>query len=317
MNPSPCPRCGYPAPNEPCAHCSRVVEPSLAEPRSGARAELAAGAAALLRGLDFLGGTRGTKRWLVPPLLVTGLIFGLVTFGLIELVGGWVEALRAHGDAELVFRPQWFADAVQAVISSAVLWWFVSLGGFALATVVAFVVALWTFSIVYEALCGPFLDVVHGRIERRWFGADPRATLDDARGARGPRAFVLRNLATAWTSLKASLFAAAVLLLAFPVQFVPLVGGFLFALAAGFATAVSLLDIPFSRREWSLRQRFAFVREHKLAVIAFGCVAGLVFVVPFLGPIVCVPAASVGGAWLVCRLDKKGLRALDRSPRAN
>lgn len=317
MNPLPCPRCGYPAPDAECTHCARLTEVSLVAPRAGASAELAAGAQALVRGLYFLGSTRGTKRWLVPPFLVTTTIFALVSFGLFELVDGWITALRTQGEAELAFEPRWFADALQTVIQSAAMWWIVSLGGYALAFVVAFLVALWTFSIVYEALCGPFLDVVHARLERRWFGADPRATWDAARGESGFKALVLRNLATVWTSVKASIFAGVVLVLAFPLQLVPFVGGALFAIAAGFATAVSLLDIPFSRREWSLRQRLAFVGDHATAVIAFGTTAGLLFLVPFLGPLVCVPAASVGGAWLVCRLDKKRLRSLDRSRTAN
>lgn len=314
---TPCPRCGYPAPDAACAHCARLAEPSLATPRAGAREELVAGAQALLRGLHFLGATRGTKRWLVPPLVLTTTVFAFLTFGLVELVDGWLAELRAHGAAELAFEPHWLADAVEAVIRSAVVWWFVSLGSFAVAFVAAFLVALWTFSIVYEALCGPFLDVVHARVEQRWFGADPRATLDGERGRTGAWAWLARNLALLGTSAKASLLAAALLVLAFPVQFVPWVGGLCFAVAAGFATAVSLLDIPFSRREWSLRQRLAFVRDHAGAVGTFGLTAGLVFLVPFVGPILCVPAASVGGAWLVCRLDKKGLGLLDRSGAAH
>ena len=36
----------------------------------------------------------------------------------------------------------------------------------------------WTFSIIYEALAGPFLDEMQGRLEERWFGHDPRATIE-------------------------------------------------------------------------------------------------------------------------------------------
>lgn len=316
MNPLPCARCGYPAADEReahCAYCADVAEASLVAPRAGARADLVAGGQAFLRGLYFLGRTRGTKRWLVPPILVTTTFFVATTFWLVTWVAGWVETLRTNGDAELAFTPQWLADALEAVLKSATMWWLLSFGGHVVALAVGFLVALWAFSIVYEALCGPFLDVVHARIERAWFGADPRASWDASRGEVGTRAWLARNLSTVWTSVKASLLAGLVLVLAFPLQFVPLVGGLMFAVCAGFATAVSLLDIPFSRREWSLAQRLRFLREHGGAVISFGVVAGLVFVVPFIGPLVCVPAASVGGAWLVCRLDKKALRSLDRA----
>jgi len=43
-------------------------------------------------------------------------------------------------------------------------------------------------------------------------------------------------------------------------------------------------------------------------VTIFGATAGLVFAIPLLGPIVAVPAASIGGMWLVIRLDKSFLR---------
>jgi uncharacterized protein involved in cysteine biosynthesis len=77
---------------------------------------------------------------------------------------------------------------------------------------------------------------------------------------------------------------------------------------AGFTTSVSLLDIPFERRQWSLSQRFSFLLRHAPAVILFGATSSLLFVLPLLGPILMVPAASVGGLWLVTRLDKDFLR---------
>ena len=44
------------------------------------------------------------------------------------------------------------------------------------------------------------------------------------------------------------------------------------------------------------------------AAVAYGAVAGLFFLLPVVGPILMVPSASVGGLWLLCRLDKDGLR---------
>jgi hypothetical protein len=43
-------------------------------------------------------------------------------------------------------------------------------------------------------------------------------------------------------------------------------------------------------------------------MLTFGVVASLVFLVPVMGPVVMVPAASIGGLWLLVRLDKDGLR---------
>ena len=50
------------------------------------------------------------------------------------------------------------------------------------------------------------------------------------------------------------------------------------------------------------------MRQNALALTAFGVVAAAVFLIPVIGAIVMVPAASIGGLWLVCRLDKNGLR---------
>ena len=114
---------------------------------------------------------------------------------------------------------------------------------------------------------------------------------------------------TLWVSVKASLIALLVLLLFFPLKFFfPPFGLWLFFAIAGFSTALTLLDIPFSRRMWSFRDRLRFVFGNALPMTAFGLVASLVFLVPVIGPIVMVPSASIGGLWLTCRLDKEALR---------
>jgi uncharacterized protein involved in cysteine biosynthesis len=176
----------------------------------------------------------------------------------------------------------------------------------------ASLVFLWCFSVVYEAFCGPFLDSVQARIEARWFGSDPRAQLEqqDQRPTFARR--VRRELSTWLTSIKASLLALLVLLAFVWVKFLPLLGVPLFAIVAGFATALTLLDIPFSRRGWTVRQRLAFLREHLPEWISLGFGSGLCFVVPILGPLIGVPVASIGGLWLFVRLDKSALRAPER-----
>ena len=62
---------------------------------------------------------------------------------------------------------------------------------------------------------------------------------------------------------------------------------------------------------------------HQLAVYAGwllhgvrgGIMAGLLFLIPFVGPILMVPAASAGGLWLVCRVDKGFLRPENEAPK--
>jgi uncharacterized protein involved in cysteine biosynthesis len=360
---SPCPICGYDAPAAPCAHCAGAPhEPSLGAQRRDGVADVLAGLQAPLRGLYFLASTRGTKRWLVPPFLITTALFAWAFVWLSGALSGWIDALRAQSEQGLEQMPTW----ARWLLSSGALWFLAHAGGFLVAFATLFFAGLFTFSIVYEALCGPFLDTVHARIEARWFGSDPRDRIRppveiatarvlgraaialaliagaivlgafqtgavrwsawlagpplallavaafDRTWGRWLAAFLAEQLATLWVSLVASLIALALLVLFLPLKFVPVAGWFLFAGAAGFATTLTLLDIPFTRRNWSLRQRLRFLTGNFGAVIAFGATSGLLFIVPVVGPVLLVPAASVGGLWLLCRLDKNPLRPLDR-----
>jgi uncharacterized protein involved in cysteine biosynthesis len=109
-------------------------------------------------------------------------------------------------------------------------------------------------------------------------------------------------------SVQAAALAGVVLVLFLWLKFVPWIGPPLFFALAGFTVALSLLDIPFSRRQWPLRQRLAFLRHNWAAIVSFGAVSSLVYLIPVFGQLVMVPAASIGGLWLLCRLDKNSLR---------
>jgi uncharacterized protein involved in cysteine biosynthesis len=101
-----------------------------------------------------------------------------------------------------------------------------------------------------------------------------------------------------------------VILIAFLwLHLIPIVGSWLWLLVSGFTVALSMLDIPFSRRQWSLRQRLDFLTSNFVAVASFGAVASLLAgLVPIVGAVLMVPTASIGGLWLVCRLEKQGMR---------
>jgi uncharacterized protein involved in cysteine biosynthesis len=113
---------------------------------------------------------------------------------------------------------------------------------------------------------------------------------------------------TLFVSIKAAGLAGLLLVVFIWVKFIPGVGPALFVILAGFTTALSLLDIPFSRRGWPLAMRLAFLRRNFLPAVAYGIVSGLFFLLPIVGPILMVPSASIGGLWLLCRLDKNNLR---------
>lgn len=145
-----------------------------------------------------------------------------------------------------------------------------------------------------------------------WLGA-PLCVLPWLAGAPRYRAWLawaLRVQAGALAaSVQASLFSGALIVLALPLYFVPLWGYPLFAAVCGFATALGLLDIPFERRGWSRGQRWRFVWSQLPPLVVFGTLSGFLLAIPLIGPLLLVPSASLGGLWLLCRLDKRALRA--------
>ena len=388
MTPIPCGLCGYHAPTFPCPHCGwenagrgLMEAGESAGSMAGARSPhgpwrgLVDGAVALPRGLSILLRTRGLKRWLVPPLLLTSLLVVLVLWWSfsqmsaaldavlptgIELEGrwAWIESLSDRWGwmkatwVWIVGATEWCLNAGWNLFTSQPLRW---LGWFLLGSL-----AVWyCFSIAYEALAGPFLDEVHGRIEATWYGGDPRSNLERPNDIPAGRCVTLTLIAFAiavilawslwsrlgvvsiaialpaglapvvgfdrryfawarwvasvegralWASLQATALTALMLVVALPLYFVPFAGYFLFAAACGFATALGLLDIPFERRGWTLRQRARFVGRYLVPFLIFGIEAGFLLAIPIVGAVLMVPAASIGGLWLIGRLDKSFLR---------
>jgi len=382
----PCALCGYHAPGaamkpgrtgKGCPHCGRnPLEPSLRKPLRGPFSGVVEGLFALPRGLFYLLSTRGLKRWLVPPLIVTSvfLLLALVwTFGVLDAyieerttgtfeVGAewpWLAGLSSQWDwlkdsfSALVDGFEWVANLLIGLLTSGSLRLF---GWFLVGSLVSW----YCFSIAYEALAGPFLDEIQSRLESRWFGADPRNRLERPTDIPADRCVRLSTWVgtttlaalvaaffvdvipgwsvlavasastlaavlvdrrygswllwvarvegrAAWVSLQASVITGVLLLFALPLYFVPLLGYFMFAFVCGFATAIGMLDIPMERRGWPLGMRVRFILRNLPALVTFGIVGGALLAIPIFGPIFMVPGASIGGLWLLCRLDKSKL----------
>jgi len=366
MTTIPCPKCGYDAPAATCPHCSDAPDAtSLPEPKSGLFDGLMIGAAALPQGVSLLLGTRGIKRILIPPLLLTLLVYSIFFVWSWGWFAMFVEAARNQDPATLDLEPGWWRDFVVWTIEQSVIAW-VAQSAAILAYSLAALGILWlTYSIVWEALAGPFLDEIQGRIERRWFGVDPRDALE--RPTDLPVSTCLRlsllggglglvAAATAWimlpsawwallallapvfviavlrpeygkwlgwvikveggtllVSLKAAALALIILVAFLWLHLVPVVGTTLWVLVSGFTVSISMLDIPFSRRGWTLKQRVGFMTRHFSAVITFGALSSFILGIPILGWVF-IPACSIGGLWLICRLDKSSLRPALTNP---
>ena len=363
LPPIPCPRCGYHAPAATCPYCGgEATRPEFRREPGRFPLGIALGLMALPRGLGILLSERGIKRWMVPPLVLTVLVFAATYAWLWGLVSGALaQAVPPEIDVEL-FGLTWLAGALEWVFAKGWALLAAKATGFLALAVVGSLLWWYAFSLVFEAVAGPFLDEVHGILEERWYGADPRASLERPRGLDGSQVtrytllagavgalvvfLALHYLDGGWKWLavpgfalpaavlgvlvpaygrwlgwfvrveggaaRASLFASVatgvLLVLALPLYLVPVVGWWLVGMIAGFATAIGLLDVPFSRRGWGLAQRAKFLRVHAATLALYGFTAGLVFAIPFVGPVMMVPAASVGGLWLFARLDKRAIR---------
>jgi uncharacterized protein involved in cysteine biosynthesis len=296
-----------------CANAPR--ESSLLVPRARGLARLFEGFRALGHGLRLLLTTPRTKRLLVPPFLLSSAVFALLFAWAWSWISGALGALDQDLAGSLEHMPSLLRPIVGWLMHTGALLLSARLLAFLALALTASLVFLWCFSVVYEAFCGPFLDSVQARIEARWFGHDPRERLEESGLRPSLTRRVRREFSTWFTSIKASLLALLVLVSFLWVKFLPILGLPLFAVVAGFATALTLLDIPFSRRRWTIGQRLRFLRANLPEWISLGIASGLCFVLPFIGPLVGVPVASVGGLWLFVRLDKSRLRAPDRGPR--
>ena len=356
---TPCATCGYDSPGESCPHCSARPGGSLiGSPESNLGKRIGIGLSAVPRGFGLLLTTGGVKRLLIPPVLLTSLSFAFLFFHLWNALLKLLEAADLNNPDSVELEEGWLKDAAVWIIETGAAAIAANSASFLTFLFLFGLLSFYTFSVLYEALAGPFLDQIHGRFERRWFGEDPRDSIQrpDALSVRrcalitssqvfvGLLCFLLWSEAptwqrlavtplpllltallhreygkwlswvvrtesgTLWVSLKAAALAGVALLLLSPLHLIPVIGSFLFGFLAGFPTALTLLDIPFSRRQWSTAQRISFIRKNFLPVIAFGAVSGLLFVIPLIGPLVMVPSASVGGLWLICRLDKTPMR---------
>lgn len=287
-----CPLCGYASVQRPCAVCAEAaLRGRFAEaPVRGWRAAWE-GLKAPWTGARILWSTRGTKRWLVPPAVGAIACFAWALAEALALVRIWLERVAAEG-AALFDGDSWWQQLAQwlgpGTLLGALQW-----SGAATAVVVVLLVATFTFSVVYEVLCAPFLDLVQGRVEAAWFG-----TREDPRGRVVPRLAV-----ASWRVVAAAvqcLLAAAVALWSWWTASAaqaawPLAG----------LVALCLLQRPAFAALWqeSRRQTGVFATGVKSSLVALALLVVFAWVqlLPFVGPP--LYAAIAGCATALTLLD--------------
>ena len=277
-------------------------------------------------GLWLLMTTRRTKRWLVPPFLVTFAMMVLALWGVFSLFDRLAESVLpgevVFGDGEwdlldgmserwdwlkatwavLAGASQWVVNVGYQMLTSQPLKW---LTYFFLGSLVAW----YAFSILYEAFAGPFLDEVQGRLETKWFGADPRARLERPTDIPESRCWA--------RTMQAAASAAVLLLLGLFVGAIPLWLAFL----ATPLPLVLLCWIDPEYKKWLLwmakvEARAAWVSLQAAAITGMILVLALpLYFVPFgVGYVLfaCVTGFATSVGLLDIPFERRGIRLRQR-----
>lgn len=304
-----------------------------------------AGASAPFVGAQALFTLRGVKRWIVPPTIATVALLGGALFWLWSVLAN-ATASEGEVDLEFPGWLSWFewlfeivanwpwmeaGGVIAFVVVAALVWWFLY--------AIVFEVLAGPFLSRMQARAEDHWLGGHGASVEHPFETRGLALLGLALGLGGaaawfaPSGFGLVALAlplfVAWVvvapfrawlgpfvraeggAAAQGLIVAGVALVGtivfLPLHLVPIVGSYAAAGAAGFFLALGTLDLALERRGWSLDGRFGLAQRSFPALVAFGAVSAFLFAIPVVGPLVMLPSASLGGTWLVAKLDKRAL----------
>lgn len=309
-------------------------------------AQAIAGASAPFIGLQALATLRGVKRWIVPPTVATVTLLIGALYGLWHTIADATadDGERVDLDfpgwlAWLEWAFEWVANQDYARAGGVLLflvvaflaWWFLY--------AIVFEVLAGPFLSRMQARAEDHWLGGHGETVEHPFETRGLMLLTAALGLGGVAAWFAPNgyglvafaapLVVLWASLpafrawfgpfvrlegRAAIQGGVVALVALVgslpfllLHFLPGVGSLLAAGAAGFFLAIGTLDLALERRGWSLDGRFALARHCALALVAFGAVCAFLFALPVIGPLIMLPSASLGGTWLVSKLDKSAV----------
>ncbi len=277
-NPTPCPRCGYPAPaaasgGASCRLCA--LRPPPAGAAATRRAGFADGLGAFFRGIGFLFSKSRTKRVAVLPACISTVVFSVMLWLLWTLTAGIRESTVSAS-----WMPGWLQGIASFVVGSLVL--------------LVFVVLAWfTAAPITTAIAGPFLDLLVARVDEEVMGTRPSV-----------EAGIVRD--TAFGVLQAALvlgFTVALGIGAFLLNFVPAAGTAASFVVMAFGLGFSAIDLPASRRRFTFGQKLAVASANLGAVLGFGLGSVLLAPIACLNVLLGIPVSALGGTLLFHRLD--------------
>jgi CysZ protein len=161
-----------------------------------------------------------------------------------------------------------------------------------LAIVVGFTfLAIISYTALALAIGDPFYERISSRVEMLY--GDP--------GNMVNRPWWKELARSVGEAVRLLLFSVMIAVLVFLIELIPVVGQvaapIIGAVVGGWALAIELTGIPFSRRGLRLRQRRRMLRRHGWLSLGFGVSVFLCFLVPF-GAVLVMPAAVAGGTLL-------------------
>ncbi|MAE69016.1 MAG: hypothetical protein CME06_00950 [Gemmatimonadetes bacterium] len=261
-----------------CEVCGAHCPASWLTPFRSTLGALLYGISAPPRGLALLR-TRGAllRRVALPPLLAITAYLIVLFLGL-SFLSGYADALAAGSWGFF----DWARPAAGAGMGGAF-------------TLVVALLAYFTFAPVTMAIAGPLLDPVVAEVDHHVLGVAP----EHSRG-------LVRDL---WFSTRSAIgmlaLSLAVMLLALPLNIVPVVGNLLFLLVAGGLTGLQCLDPALGRRQLPFRKRLAMIRRNKAATLGLGVSCYCLFLVPLVGWLIGPQVSTAGAALVALRMNKR------------
>lgn len=209
--------------------------------------------------------------WLVPPLIITLLLDALAFFFAFSWMrDGIVNLLPKEGYGS------WAATAISVFAAIAVV---LLLG--------------WTFAWLFLTLASPFQDYISAAVEKERKGS----IAPDPSGVSG----FFKSLAR---SVLQAILLLAVTIPILILGFIPVVGPVIVFAWSAFAMGFSFVTIPAGRVAGSLRERFAFARQHRSALLGLGAVISLATLIPLMS-LLCMPLFVVAGTLLYLQASEE------------
>ena len=238
----------------------------------------------LMRGFAFLASHPRLWPWAIIPTIINIILLVVMIFAFVHYYGplhGWLTAHLGHLDIQ---NPTtWYWHVVDALlwIVDAIFQLLIVLMSLMLMLIVSYVLGL--------IIAAPFNDALSERVEILVTGAEPPPF--------SWKKFIFDTLRTIRIeAIKAAILLAIPIVL-FVLSFIPIVGAPLYIILTFFFGAWDLgftyADLPMGRRVLPFRDRVAFAKANKWALIGLG--SG--FIIPFFA-LLFSPPMVVGGTLL-------------------